>query len=74
LFPGVPILHLIPVPFPSVWHTEDDNRKAVNMATVENLNKILRLFVVEYLHLQVWIASVYSSTWSVHQGDKIWLK
>jgi glutaminyl-peptide cyclotransferase len=53
LFPGVPILHLIPVPFPSVWHTEDDNRNAVNIPTVENLNKILRLFVAEYLHLQV---------------------
>ncbi|PNF26930.1 Glutaminyl-peptide cyclotransferase [Cryptotermes secundus] len=50
---GVPILHLIPVPFPSAWHTEDDNRNAVDIATVENLNKILRLFVAEYLHLQV---------------------
>ncbi|XP_069684989.1 glutaminyl-peptide cyclotransferase-like isoform X2 [Periplaneta americana] len=50
---GVPILHLIPIPFPSVWHTEEDNRNAVSIATVENLNKILRLFVAEYLHLQV---------------------
>jgi len=53
LIRGVPILHLIPVPFPSVWHTADDNRNAVNIPTVENLNKILRVFVAEYLHLQV---------------------
>jgi len=53
LIRGVPILHLIPVPFPSVWHTADDNRNAVNIPTVENLNKILRLFVAEYLRLQV---------------------
>ncbi|KAJ9581185.1 hypothetical protein L9F63_023644, partial [Diploptera punctata] len=50
---GVPILHLIPIPFPSVWHQEEDNRNAVDLTTVENLSKILRVFVAEYLHLQI---------------------
>ncbi|KAJ9582682.1 hypothetical protein L9F63_022975, partial [Diploptera punctata] len=50
---GVPILHLIPIPFPSVWHQEEDNRNAVDLTTVENLSKILRVFVAEYLHLQL---------------------
>ncbi|PNF26931.1 Glutaminyl-peptide cyclotransferase [Cryptotermes secundus] len=59
---GVPILHLIPVPFPSAWHTEDDNRNAVDIATVENLNKILRLFVAEYLHLQIPIVTMGASS------------
>lgn len=50
---GVPILHIIPVPFPLVWHKLSDNREAIDMLTVENLNKIFRVFVVEYLHLTV---------------------
>lgn len=50
---GVPILHLIPSPFPTVWHQITDDRKAIDMFTVENLNKILRVFVIEYLHLVI---------------------
>ncbi|XP_015918949.1 glutaminyl-peptide cyclotransferase [Parasteatoda tepidariorum] len=48
---GVPILHLIPNPFPSVWHRESDNRDSLHHATIDNLNKILRVFIAEYLHL-----------------------
>lgn len=50
---NVPVLHIIPTPFPTVWHTENDNRNAIDMHTVENLNKIFRVFVAEYLHLSV---------------------
>jgi len=48
---NVPILHLIAVPFPDVWHKESDNASAVDYPTVEKLNKILRVFVAEYLEL-----------------------
>lgn len=50
---GVPIIHLIPSPFPTVWHKMTDDRKAIDMFTIENLNKILRVFVIEYFHLEV---------------------
>lgn len=50
---GVPIIHLIPAPFPDVWHKLDDNREAIDTTTVENLSKIIRVFVAEYLHLDV---------------------
>lgn len=50
---GVPIVHLIPSPFPTVWHKMTDDRKAIDMFTIENLNKILRVFVIEYFHLEV---------------------
>ncbi|XP_071444559.1 glutaminyl-peptide cyclotransferase-like [Hetaerina americana] len=50
---GVPILHVIPYPFPSVWHTDDDNLAALDFDTIENLTKILRVFVTVYLNLQV---------------------
>lgn len=50
---GVPILHLIPVPFPEIWHKKEDDRSSIDLSTVENLNKILRVFVCEYLHINV---------------------
>uniref|UniRef100_A0A3Q0SDU0 Glutaminyl-peptide cyclotransferase n=1 Tax=Amphilophus citrinellus TaxID=61819 RepID=A0A3Q0SDU0_AMPCI len=46
---GVRVLHLIPSPFPSVWHTFDDNEQNLDRSTIQNLNKILQVFVLEYL-------------------------
>ncbi|XP_028131872.1 glutaminyl-peptide cyclotransferase isoform X1 [Diabrotica virgifera virgifera] len=48
---NVPILHLISIPFGSIWHTEYDNRDAIEMSVVENINKVLRIFVAEYLNI-----------------------
>lgn len=48
---GVPILHLITSPFPSVWHTDADKKDALDYPTIDDLNKILRVFVVEYLQV-----------------------
>ncbi|KAL6442917.1 hypothetical protein ACFW04_002746 [Cataglyphis niger] len=50
---NVPILHIIPIPFPSFWHKPNDNRHNIDMKTTENINKILRLFVASYLHLSI---------------------
>lgn len=50
---NVKILHLIPLPFPTVWHKITDDRKAIDVDTVENLMKILRIFIAEYLHVDV---------------------
>ncbi|XP_059470048.1 glutaminyl-peptide cyclotransferase-like isoform X2 [Neocloeon triangulifer] len=50
---GVPILHLIPSPFPTVWHKSGDNYSALDFSTIANLNKIMRIFVAEYLSLSV---------------------
>ncbi|XP_064090174.1 glutaminyl-peptide cyclotransferase-like isoform X1 [Macrobrachium nipponense] len=50
---GVPVVHLIPVPFPSVWHEDSDNATALNYETIQNLNIIMRAFVADYLHLVV---------------------
>jgi len=40
---------LISSPFPSVWHKYEDNISNIHYDTVDDLNKILRLFVCEYL-------------------------
>lgn len=50
---NVPILHVIPTPFPEVWHKFSDDAECIDYDTVENLNRILRLFVVEYLALTI---------------------
>uniref|UniRef100_A0A183BT84 glutaminyl-peptide cyclotransferase n=1 Tax=Globodera pallida TaxID=36090 RepID=A0A183BT84_GLOPA len=46
---GVPVLHLISVPFPPFWHTPGDNESILDNATIENLASILRVFVARYL-------------------------
>lgn len=48
---GVPILHLIAVPFPSVWHKLGDNESALDEDTIVNLLRIFRLFLLEYFGL-----------------------
>ncbi|XP_025891929.1 glutaminyl-peptide cyclotransferase-like protein, partial [Nothoprocta perdicaria] len=48
---GVPVLHLVPTPFPRVWHTHEDTEDNLDAATVDNLAKILALFVADYLRL-----------------------
>lgn len=54
---GVQILHLIPSPFPSVWHTFDDNEQNLDRTSIGNLNKILQVFVLEYLNARPAIPS-----------------
>lgn len=46
-----PILHMIPYPFPAFWHKPDDNRDNIDTNTIENISKILRIFVASYLHV-----------------------
>ncbi|KAI7893589.1 uncharacterized protein EV154DRAFT_416578 [Mucor mucedo] len=48
---GVNILHMIPHPFPSVWHNRGDNADCIDQAVVENLAVIFRTFAAEYLEL-----------------------
>jgi glutaminyl-peptide cyclotransferase len=47
----VPILHLISTPFPKVWHKIEDDREHLDFGRISSLNKIMRVFVAEYLHL-----------------------
>ncbi|KAM6395755.1 LOW QUALITY PROTEIN: glutaminyl-peptide cyclotransferase-like protein [Rhynochetos jubatus] len=48
---GVPVLHVIPVPFPAVWHTLEDTEANLHPPTVEDLCRILGTFVAEFLQL-----------------------
>lgn len=46
---GVSILHLIPMSFPSTWHTNQDNERNLNYNSIHNFNKVMRVFVLDYL-------------------------
>ncbi|XP_040136127.1 glutaminyl-peptide cyclotransferase-like protein isoform X2 [Ictidomys tridecemlineatus] len=48
---GVPVLHLISTPFPTVWHTPSDSEANLHPPTVYNLSRILAVFLAEYLGL-----------------------
>eukprot|EP01132_Coremiostelium_polycephalum_P002498 gene2498-3091_t len=49
----VPILHLIPLPFPNSWHTEKDDLSAVDPTTVDDLSKIFRVFIASYFEATI---------------------
>lgn len=49
---GVEILHIIPVPFPRVWHTMDDNGENLDMDTVDDWATLTTAFAAEWLELE----------------------
>jgi glutaminyl-peptide cyclotransferase len=52
---GVDVLHIIPSPFPAVWHTMDDDGKHLDMPTVRDWSKIVTAFTLEWLDMmEVW--------------------
>lgn len=54
---GVDTLHLIPTPFPWVWHTMKDDGEHLDMATTRDWAKIMTAFALEWLDMmEVWPA------------------
>ena len=48
---GVPVLHLIPARFPSVWHTINDDGAHLDIPTVEDWALLTTAFAAEYMDL-----------------------
>ncbi|ORE02438.1 glutaminyl-peptide cyclotransferase, isoform CRA_b [Rhizopus microsporus var. microsporus] len=48
---GVNVLHLIPYPFPYVWHTRADTAECIDQSVVENYAALFRAFTAEYLEI-----------------------
>ena len=49
---GVEVLHIIPTPFPRVWHELDDDAKHLDMDTVVDWTKLMTAFVAEWMDLE----------------------
>ncbi|RIA96399.1 hypothetical protein C1645_720590 [Glomus cerebriforme] len=58
---GVPVLHIIPYPFPNDWHKLSDNAGAIDPVVVYNLNNIFKIFTAEYLNIDSNILNLYSN-------------
>lgn len=48
---GVPVLHLIPVPFPAQWHTLEDDAAHLDSGAILEWAKIMAAFVAGYMDL-----------------------
>ncbi|KAL2188431.1 Pkinase-domain-containing protein [Thermothelomyces heterothallicus CBS 203.75] len=46
---GAPVLHLIPGPFPDVWHTLDDDGEHLDIPTVKDWARIVTAFTLEWM-------------------------
>jgi len=49
---GVEILHIIPTPFPRVWHEMDDDGDHLDLDTVEDWAKLITAFAGEWMDLE----------------------
>lgn len=49
---GVDILHIIPSPFPKVWHKMEDDGKHLDLATVRDWAKIVTAFTAQWMKLE----------------------
>ncbi|KAE9968611.1 hypothetical protein EG328_007353 [Venturia inaequalis] len=49
---GVEVLHLIPSPFPDVWHTPQDDGEHLDMDTTEDWAKLVTAFAAEWMDLE----------------------
>lgn len=49
---GVQILHMIPSPFPDVWHEIEDDGAHLDLHTVDDWSMIFTGFAAEYLELE----------------------
>ena len=49
---GVEILHIIPSPFPKVWHEITDDGEHLNLDVVEDWTKLVTAFAAEWMELE----------------------
>ncbi|KAM4058775.1 peptidase family M28 domain-containing protein [Hirsutella rhossiliensis] len=49
---GVNILHIIPSPFPKVWHKMEDDGEHLDLATVRDWAKIVTAFTAQWMKLE----------------------
>ncbi len=51
LIKDVPILHLVPVPFPDQWHKAEDNYENLDHSRIEDIRMILKIFLMHVLNV-----------------------
>ncbi|KAL8827685.1 MAG: hypothetical protein Q9170_006916 [Blastenia crenularia] len=59
---GVDILHLIPTPFPRVWHNREDDGDHLNLATVADWAKLITAFAAEWMELEGFLNTTHAAS------------
>ncbi|KAL8948417.1 MAG: hypothetical protein Q9222_005395 [Ikaeria aurantiellina] len=49
---GVDVLHLIPAPFPRVWHNREDDGAHLDLPTVKDWSRLITAFAAEWMELE----------------------
>jgi len=52
---GIPVLHVIPLPFPAVWHTMKDDESALDNGTIRDLTMIMVRYLNDYFQLPEYV-------------------
>ncbi|KKY26635.1 putative glutaminyl cyclase [Diplodia seriata] len=67
---GVEILHMIPTPFPRVWHEMDDDGEHLDLDTVEDWAKLVTAFACEWMELEGFMDTAPASNIGVHTDEE----
>ncbi|KAL8746784.1 MAG: hypothetical protein Q9184_007697, partial [Pyrenodesmia sp. 2 TL-2023] len=65
---GVEVLHLIPNPFPRVWHTKEDDGAHLHIPTVKDWARLVTGFAAEWMELEGFLNASYPA--SNHDRDR----
>ncbi|KAI4250096.1 MAG: hypothetical protein L6R40_000268 [Gallowayella cf. fulva] len=49
---GVEVLHIIPTPFPRVWHNREDDGAHLDLPTVADWSRLITAFTAEWMELE----------------------
>ncbi|KAL9095842.1 MAG: hypothetical protein Q9165_001839 [Trypethelium subeluteriae] len=69
---GVEVLHIIPNPFPKVWHQPDDDGDHLDIDTVEDWAKLVTAFTGEWMELEGFFDTSAASKRDLHEEDEQW--
>ncbi|KAI9838720.1 MAG: hypothetical protein M1837_002423 [Sclerophora amabilis] len=70
---GVEVLHLIPIPFPSVWHQMSDDGEHLDMDVTRDWAILVTAFVAEWMELDEFIKGTKEAGNENTRREKEWL-
>ncbi|KAL8758096.1 MAG: hypothetical protein Q9199_001729 [Rusavskia elegans] len=65
---GVDVLHIIPTPFPHVWHKIEDDGAHLDLPTVTDWSRLITAFTAEWMELEGFMNTTQTS--SKHSRDQ----
>ena len=69
---GVEVLHIIPNPFPRVWHHPEDDGEHLDMDTVEDWTKLVTAFAGEWMELEGFFDTSAATKREAQADDEQW--